>query len=196
MRKILSKKDYEKKTKRNNLIIGIFLGVTMLISLLGYSLMSNENESTEKIEYKGKLFTNSNGLWQTNIGGFIFSFIYSPKESFIFNSEINYLNKYANLPLYVYLENLENSESYEAFNEIYRNLFYTNKIVQRIQYACLEGEKCEEDVPIKNCSENMIIIKESNTSHLYQKDNCVFIEGKKEDLVKITDSFLLKIIDL
>ncbi len=193
MRKIISKQKQEKKTKRNNLIVGMLLLGVMLFSVIGYSLMSKESETIQKIDYNGQIFVNSNGLWQTQLGDFVFSFAYSPGEMFIFNSELNSIQSYVDLPLYVYIEK---QEDYAALNEIYRNLFYNNKIVQRLQYACLEGEECEGDYPIKDCSTNMIIIKENNSSKLYQKENCVFIEGERQDLTKIADSFILKIVGL
>ena len=34
------------------------------------------------------------------------------------------------------------SDNSEAETEIYKNLFYQNQIVQRVQEACLAGEKC------------------------------------------------------
>lgn len=190
MRKIISKKEQEKKEKRRNLIGGIVLVIVMLFSTIGYSLLSKESESIEKINYEGKNFIKQNGLWTTQIGDFSFSFVYSPQETFIFNSQVDYLNEYVNLPLYIY------SEDQNAINEVYRNLFYDNSIVQRAQLACLEGEACEGDYPIKNCSDKLIVIRESNLSSLKQQDNCVFIEGKSENLVKLTDSFLLKITGL
>jgi hypothetical protein len=65
-----------------------------------------------------------------------------------------------------------------------------------MQEACPEGQTCEEDVPTKNCTNNFIIIKAANESSIKQDKNCVFIEGKSENLVKLTDSFLYKITEI
>ena len=100
------------------------------------------------------------------------------------------LSNYYNKPLYI------SSENSEIANEIYKNLFYYNQIVQRIQNACLEGEGCEGNLPIKNCEDNIIIFKESENNEIIQEKNCVFIKGKKEDLVKLSDDFLFKIIGI
>lgn len=191
MRRIISRNAEEKKRRRNQLLIGGILIVVMVFSVLGYSLGNqNENsENTEKIIYNGYKFTKSNGFWTTKIGNFQFSFKYNPNETEDINvQQINYLNNYTGKPLYI------SSENSEADNEIYKNLLYTNEIVQRVQYACLEGEKCaDENLPVKTCDDNFVIIKEKENNGVKQEKNCVFIEGKKEDLTRVTDSFLFKI---
>ena len=78
-------------------------------------------------------------------------------------------------------------------NEIYRNL---TGIVERTQAACIEEKECPEDWPIKDCSNNFIIIKESNESKIIQQDKCVFIYGESENLTQIADGFLFKIMEI
>lgn len=188
MRKIISKEDKRKKKKRNQLIIGIILVVVMFFSVLGSSVNREGDDKTEKIKYNGIDFTKESGLWNAKISNLQFSFVYNPQETGKINSSLNKLEDYAGKPLYIY------SENRETLTEIYRNLFYQNLIAQRVQEACIWEEKCEGDFPIKTCSDNFIIIKESENSQIYQQENCVFIEGKKEDLVRLADSFLFKII--
>ena len=65
-----------------------------------------------------------------------------------------------------------------------------------MQSACLSEEKCEGDFPIKTCSDNFIIIQENKTKEIKQTENCVYIGGEKEELVKLTDEFLYKIIGI
>ena len=194
MRTILSKKESEKKAKKKQLVGGIILIVIMFLSTIGYSILSNEKTSdktqNESLNYKGYVFTKNYGAWDLSIGQLNFSFLYSPKEVPIFDSEINYLNSYQGKPLYIL------SSSSDAELEICRNLFYLNGIVERVQNACLEGEQCSGDYPVKTCQDNFIIIKTTNTSSIKQQDNCVFITGKQENLAKISDSFLLKTLDL
>jgi len=70
-----------------------------------------------------------------------------------------------------------------------------------VQSACLDEEAdifnltsaCETNSPIKNCADNFIIIRESNETKIMQNENCVFIQGKKENLIKITDEFLFNV---
>ncbi|MCK9570609.1 hypothetical protein M0R72_16795 [Candidatus Pacearchaeota archaeon] len=186
MRKIISKETDAKKQRRTQFIVGILLVLIMVLSTIGYSL-NNQEDNSEKIIYNEFEFVKENNLWNTNVGNFQFVFLYNPTETEEIESDLNYLNEYDNLPLYIY------SENSDAMMEIYRNLFYYNQIVERVQEACPEGEKCDEEIPIKNCTNNFIIIKKSEISEVRQEDNCVFISGKDEDLARITDGFLFKI---
>ena len=190
MRTIISKKDEQKKAKRNQFILSIILIMVMFSSIVGYSLSGLNETNSKSIVYNGINFVQNNNLWYANIGDFQFSFFYNPTEVEQINSELNLLNQYKNLPLYIY------SENSDAEAEIYRNLFYSNQVIQRMQYACLETEECAEEIPIKNCSDNFIIIKKSEENKIIQQENCVFIEGKEEDLIKLSDSFLFKIMGI
>lgn len=187
MRRITSKKKEAKKQKRNQLIVGIILILIMVLSIIGYSF-NNSNNEEEKIIYNEVEFIKQDNLWYANIGDFQFSFRYNPEETGESNYQLNRLDTYSGEPLYIY------SKHSEAEVEVYRNLFYYNQIPQRIQYACFEEENCNGDYPVKNCSDNFIIIEEAENNEILQDENCVFIKGKSEDLTKLTDSFLFKII--
>jgi hypothetical protein len=188
MRKIVSKEAEEKKRRRNQFFIGGILAIVMLLSTIGYSLNGSEKTSTTRVIYKDVEFNLASGFWNANIGNYLFSFKFNPNEAEKINSDFNSLNSYSEKPLYIY------SENSEAEQEIYNNLFYQNQIVQRVQYACPENEKCLGDYPVKTCTDNFIIIRESSVSEVNQQDNCVFISGSKENLAKLSDGFLLKII--
>lgn len=187
MRKIISKKEEDKKNRRMQLVVGFFLILIMALSTIGYSLNNNQENNSEKIIYNGIEFVVENNLWTANIGNFKFGFLYNPTETEKINSTLKYLNEYNNLPLYIY------SENSDAMMEVYRNLFYSNQIVERVQEACPEGKICNEEIPIKNCTNNFIIITKAEVREVRQEQNCVFISGKDEELVKITDGFLFKI---
>jgi hypothetical protein len=194
MRRIVSKQIEERKRKRGRLIAGIVMVAVMFFSVVGYSFMGRDGESNGeglKLTYNNLEFIKENGLWITTLGNFKFSFRYSPTEVDKVSSLLNLLNTYSGKPLYF------SANGPEA--EIARNLFYQNQIAQRVQYACIEGEKCvNTDYPMKTCQDNFFIIKESdsNSTKVEQRQNCVFIEGKKEDLIKLTDSVLFKIIGI
>lgn len=191
MRRIESKEQAEKRSKRNQLIVGGILIFVMLSSTLGYGFISKEEQntgSTKKIVYNGYEFVNQNDIWTLSLGQYIFGFKFNPKEVDQINSSINFLNNYVGKPLYI------SSESSEAEVEIYRNL---DQVVLRRQYACLEGENCTNpEYPIKTCADNFIIIQENEKSNITQIENCVFVKGKKENLTAMTDEFLFKILNV
>jgi hypothetical protein len=190
MRKIISRESEEKKRKRNQLIIGGILIVVMALSTIGYSLNSGNktNDGTSSLIYNKLQFTKTSGFWNVQSSNLALAFTYNPNEVNKTNSDLNLIGSYSNKPLYIY------SENSNAATEVYRNFVYLNKIVLRMQDACPVNQTCKEDVPTKNCTDNFIIIKASNeTTSIKQNQNCVFIYGKAENLVKQTDSFLYKI---
>lgn len=188
MRKIQTRKDKSRKEKRNRWIIGGILIFFMLGSTFGVIVNSfGENGSAERIKYNGYEFIYQNGFWILEKEGQNFIFRYNPEEVERISGEVNYINSYQDKPLYIY------SEDYVSEVEIYNNL---GEFVQRFQGACFEEENCNEDLPIKDCSNNFIIIKEANMSSIIQEEGCVFIEGPKENLTKITDEFLFKILEI
>ena len=190
MRKIISKYKEGKRKRRNGMIIGLILVGVMLFSVLGYAFRGGGNDDVEKLNYNGFEFVEQNGFWFTSIENFQFAFRYNPQQVEEIDSELKYLENYYGKPLYI------SSENSEAELEIYRNLFYQNQIVQRMQSACLEEEECDENLPVKTCENNFIIIKKNNNSEIIQEENCVFIKGGEENLTKITDEFLFKILGI
>ena len=191
MRRISSKYQENKKRRRNQFIIGSVLIFVMFSSVLGFAFSNphsggrvddiNSN-NVNSINYNGFEFTEQNSFWILNQNNINFIFRNNPHEVPRINSELKDLNNYNGKPLYIF------SESIEAESEIYTNLF---QLVERIQNACLE--ECDENLPIKTCEDNFIIIKEGDEK-IVQDNNCVFITGKIEDLTKLSDEFLYKIL--
>jgi len=196
MRKITTKSSEAKRKKRNQIIIGVVLVFVIFGSVFGVIVNSfgKDKNSSKKINYNGLEFLEQNGFWFTDTEGMNFVFKYSPEQTkdILFYKN---LEDYYDQTLYI------SSESDEASTEIYRNM---NEIVQRMQSACLgrlnnltnetsiEGE-CDESLPVKTCDNNIIIIREGNFSDIREEDNCVFVEGEKENLTMITDEFLYRL---
>ena len=188
MKKLVSKSEQKKKQKRNQLIIGLILIFVMFGSVFGIIVNSfGKDSSNENVNYNQYEFINQNGVWYVDMGDYYFAFKYNPTEVNETGDNLNFLTNYYNKPLYL------KSDNYEAALEIYQNL---NQFVERMQEACVSENDCEGDLPIKDCSNNFIIIREASENKITQQENCVYIEGKEEDLVKLTDSFLLTITGL
>lgn len=190
MRKITSKHDEEKKQRRTRLVLGFFLIFIMLFSTLGYAFSYISNQATqntqtaETINYNGFQFTNQNGFWISSVNGNSFILKNNPNEVPEIISKLNGISSYKNKPLYIF------SESIEAESEIRTNMAIFS---ERIQNACIEGASCEGNFPIKNCNDNLIIIKKGEQESVTQENNCVYIIGKQENLGKLADRFLLNI---
>jgi hypothetical protein len=156
----------------------------MVLSSLGYSLQSgNGGNGTTKIKYNGYDFVITDGFWTTDTGSLKLSLMYSPREMENISASVKPLSNYYNKPLYIY------SEDSSAEQEVTRNI---GGVVQRIQRACIKNEPCEGNSPIKSCEDNIIIIKRDGKTEIKQDNNCVYIHGTEENIVKNADLFLLK----
>jgi hypothetical protein len=180
MRRIKTKENEAKKRKRNQVIVGSILIVLMLLSTAGYAFQSLDGSSLKTIEYNGYEFTGNNGNWNTNIGAIPLRFVYNPKQ--IVDKEVlelkNIDNYYgSNLSIY--------SESYDAEQEIMTNLQF---IVEEIDQIV---DKEEID-----CNTKTIVIEKSESSEIIQENECVFIKGKDNELIRLTDSFLYDIFEI
>lgn len=190
MRKIISKNVAHKKKRMNKILLSFGMIFIMFSSILGYAFQSfggNNVDVTEQglevTTFNGFDFTQQSGFWVLDFNGLNLIFRYNPSQVIKSDSIINLLLNYEAKPLYIYSENIQ------AKSEIRTNLF---GFVDSIEDACLEG-LCDES-KIKTCEDNFIIIKESEVNTIKQQDNCVFIEGKSEDLIKLTDGFLYKVL--
>lgn len=188
-KRIFSAKDKKSKDRFNQILVGLVLIFIMFLSVLGYALSGNQEESDngKKVVYNGFEFVNQNGYWKNNLDNFQFGFRYNPNEVQIIEADLNYANTYYDKPLYL------ESEDMQATSEIYTNL---NQIAQRMQNACIDENDCEGDLPVKDCSNNFIIIKEAPVASIIQNESCVFISGPKENLTMITDEFLFNILGI
>lgn len=190
IRKIISKEDEEKRRKRNQIIVSVVLVSIMLLSTLGYSFGTNSGQNSNSptiLNYNGYDFTYLNGLWIVNVSENTFGFASNPNDAYSVNSQVKSLSNYSEKILYLY------SENPDAESEILRNLYL---ISSGVVYACPEGQNCGAEVPVKNCADNFLIIREKNETSVYQNNGCVYLEGTAENLVKITDGFLMKIIGI
>lgn len=165
--------------------MGGILAAIMILSTVGYAINRESSEEGKKITYKEIEFVQQDDSWFATIGNVEFAFRYNPQETEDIASFLTIgINDYSGKPLYI------SSDNFDAEIELYRNL---DSIILRRQYACLEGENCKnEEYPVKTCEYNFIIIKEANSNSITQENNCVFIEGNKNETIRLIDKFLYK----
>ncbi len=195
IRKIQTKEEADKKSKRNQLIVGIILVGLMILSSVGYAFVHEDNGigSTTKASYNGFSFLKSGELWGVSISGQNFYFKNLPQDTSnasVSLGSIN-LNSYSAKPIYF----VGFDKSYEATRELITNL---GNSVLRYQDACLNGTLCaDSELPVKTCSENIIIFSEVqqssnlNQTKVYTNGNCVYITG---DYTLGADAFLYKLL--
>ena len=177
--------------------MGVFLIFIMLFSTVGFAFLNNPNDSEQNyidnIEYKGMEFNSDGYFWYFEVDDVPFVTLYNLQELVddeVSFSSANTLSNYHNQPLYYF-------GSDEGASEIDRNL--RSRFVLRTGEACIDGEKCEDDLPIKDCTDNLIVFKtvsDGTDERMYQEDKCVFIVARKANIAKYADAFLFDILDL
>ena len=189
MRRIIPKHEEVRKKKKNQFIVGGVLIFIMIFSMLGYAFQSQIfNSSTPStnanVTYNGMTFTNENGFWATVYDNERLSFSYLPSQ--IFESNLtNFTKSLGDLkdkPLYI------SSEDHNAESEMRFNLL---PFAEKIESACLEGEECQGE-QIKDCTDNFIVLREG-AEGVVQEQNCIFISGSGENLIKLADNVLFKL---
>ena len=189
MRKIETPEEKERRRKRNSMLAGSIMLFVLVLGTIGFAFSFNSgtqqtsNNPAQSGAQSGNTgFDNSLGKWGKEINGQMHYFLYSPEEVSDVNVELyKSLSDLSGRPLYI------DSVNSAANAEIAANL---GSYTLRMQEACYK--ECEKNLPIKSCTDNIIIIKESNESRVYQEDNCYFILGG----VRETDAFLHKILGI
>lgn len=200
IKRIISKEEQEKKHRRNMIVITVILGLIMLLSTLGYSFMSFDNSGstgkTTKIDYNGITFQQTtSGTWSFAYGGRNYETLFNPTEttSIITNIKTT-INNFYNKPLYFGINTPEDMQPNGNY-EITKNL---QGIYQKTQFSCIDSS-CTENYPLKNCSENNVIIFKpavSNISKITQQSNCIIITFASGQEEKSADAFLFNILNI
>lgn len=188
MQKIINKDNTEKKQRRNKIILSIILVVLMIFSTAGYAIYQSTGSGNKKVTYNGIKFTLGNdGYWHFSFLNQDFLTRYNPYEVSNISASISLkIDNYNNKILYFSYDS-----DRDGINEILQNL----KVENRVQYVCIDD--CNEDLPVKTCSDNIIIIQEFNsTSLIKQEQNCIYILAEPADIIKASDKFIFKILGI
>ena len=185
MRKIETQEEVEKKQKRNKIVIGFVLIFLMVFSTAGFALIGNDSGSNSQGNGQNSQESYYNGqYWVYNIEGQEYYFTNSKELTQNQNISVNIITTSTN---FIGSSLFIDSKSDIITNEISINL---GKFAARIQKACYG--KCDEDLPEKDCTENLIVYKSSEEKKVYQQGNCIFIDG---DLTTV-DAFLYKLLEV
>ncbi len=183
LRKIKTQAEIDRTKRRNQFFVGIVMIALLVVSTLGYSLISSDSDDdNSKVSEMGIDFFRMNGLWVTEFNGEVFRFQNLPSEISDIGVDVSFdLERYSGQLLYSVNPN-------EGISEILNNI---GRYILRYQEACLVNESCEKDLPTKDCENNLIIFETGNETKVYQNKNCIYITG---DGVKGADAFLYKVL--
>ncbi len=179
MRRIKSEKEIQARQKKIQLFVGISIAVLLLLSTIGYfasELFGGDGEvQPSNLEYGGRTYIRQNDILVLLVEDKPFYFANLPNESRGIYSDGASFQNYSGKPLYIV--NMQSSAQ--------RILINLDGIYSRWQTACLE-EGCEENLPVKNCTDNLMVFMKANETRVEQNENCVFFYG---DFEKGVDAF-------
>ena len=177
MRKIQSAAEIEADKKKKGRMLSVFMLIILVGSLLGYAIGFRQDDSS----------SNSNtGNSQVNGN----TYRYGDIDLYFTHTKSNVSD--VSVDTFLTINNYYGKKVYLSSN----NSAVKNEIISTlgnfvsIQEACYG--KCDSDLPEKTCSDNMIVWQNSKENKVYQKDNCVFIDGD----LKAADAYLYKIFGL
>lgn len=220
MRKIKTMADVERVRRRNNIILGVIMIALLVGSSLGYSLMSADGDSEDVVNEGGFDFVRDGGMWKAGIVDDVFGFRYLPSE--VSDVEMNVsieLGTYSGQPLYFvnpgegvseilgnigryvlrYQESCLQRDSEIRDLELgisgdddLANLSDSDGNVSLVN-GSVDEISCGGDLPVKDCSQNLIVFVQGNETRVYSEESCVFIVG---DVLRGSDAFLYKLLGI
>jgi hypothetical protein len=183
MRRIETREEKEKRQKKRTRIFSMIMLFIMIVSTLGYAFITFQEDSDNTKKTSGQAQAqNFDSRWILDYKGQQMALISSKESTKNISLELFLdINNYAGNSIY-----LDYGNSSAILYEIAQNL---QNYALRVLPACYGS--CDLNLPEKNCSDLLIVYKKANENKVYQKENCVFIEGD----VRAADAFIYKIFD-
>ena len=179
----------EPKRKKIKILLPIFICLIMITSILGFMSSSD----SEKVKYKGYVFREINNGWSTYIKDKQILLVNNPDE--LKENSTGVTLEKLNSAQKIYLS--INPEDNLFLSGLQNNIipFLTPKLVT----ACYEDTDACINLPLKDCKDavnsiKVILVKKSENSKFYYKDNCLVIEGDKEEIIKSIDRLTLELL--
>lgn len=161
----------------------------MVTSILGFMSSSD----SEKIKYNGYKFSEVNNGWLAHIGDDKIILLTNPNELNDYNIEVDINDLNSAQKIYLSINPKDNLFLGSLQNNIFP--FLSPKLVT----ACYEDNEDCANLPLKDCEDvndniKIILIKKSENSKFYYKNNCLVIQGTKEEVIKMIDKLTLELL--
>ena len=167
--------------------------------MIAKTLEGKENPKTNYM-YNGFVFVKVGPLWYTQwkVDNYIFNvpLHYGPLELKVVIAEGQLDERFNTGSYYITFDPYGSDFSYVAVSagEIGRNL--VEGLGAKIKSSCYQNHTVCAGKPIITCentNESVIFIKESNESKIVMQGNCLILQGKGEELLKVTDRVILQL---
>lgn len=153
----------------------VFIALILISSVIGFLYIPEQDSSSgtfsgSKRYNNIEFFQGQNNKWIAAVNNQQYLFDYLPEElSTITIPQIYILN---NPKLYIIFNASERNQEY-LLQKLEYNLRTLGKTVVQ---ACLTETDCP-DIPVKDCTEPGILLRESRENRVYLYESCIAIEG-------------------
>lgn len=179
----------KKKPLGKRILLPLFICFIMITSILGY--MSSTN--SEKVNYGDYKFIKFNNGWST----------YVNNQKIILNSNPIELENYT---IKIDLGDLNSAQKIYLSINPKDNLFLGGLesnifpyLRPKVIISCYEDNEECINLPLKDCKDankdiKIILVKKDKNSKFYYKDNCLVMQGNKEEVTKMIDGLVLELL--
>ncbi|MDO8563999.1 MAG: hypothetical protein Q7R87_03240 [Nanoarchaeota archaeon] len=174
MRQIGKVEDPDNGRKRNVMYMALFMLLTLVLSTVGFAFYYNDSSNSNSnsapvVEGESAPLTvqQQGNRWAVPFRGQYLYFAYPPNVTS--NVEIDIqkdVSDYYGQKLFI-----DYKKEY-IYSEIKDTL---GSYVLETSKACYGS--CLENIPEKTCEDNIIVFNETKFERVYQKDNCIFVDG-------------------
>ena len=193
MVKIKMREQMGEQQSRKKLILPIFLGLIMVMSIFGFiigqSTQDNQQVPDGGKTFGGHVFQRVNAGWVTTIDGREVIFRYLPDE--LSDIDISSIPSDALKKPKIYLSR----DPRQSYGLAERDIYHDLKPVTNLQLACgIDSEECK-NVPLKTCKDAdamtaVILFALSEGPSIAFENNCVSISGDAVHITKVMDKLL------
>lgn len=164
MRALETLESKERKARKMQIIVGIFLAVIMIGSTAGFAYYLREDTSSTA---EGDYFDGKYWIMQRNGQTF---YLYSSLDEIANVSSSLSPGDFIGQPFFI-------DAPLAVSQHILLNL---PGYFSRLQPACYGA--CEADLPEKDCSEPIIVYRDATENRVYKQNSCIFIEGDSRSI--------------
>ncbi|MEM2932980.1 MAG: hypothetical protein QW622_02115 [Candidatus Pacearchaeota archaeon] len=180
-----TKKEKEKKERNKRFVVSILIALIMILSVIGFTIEFAKRQEESKGEsgfYEYKVVLRNQAI--------IVRTLFLKNETQIRTNFIPYIDYFGGKKFYYYSDPSVRESSLRLLTYISYFSYLNEACVDESvgNYSCYN-----EELPIKNCKDNLLIFELSNETSIEKKENCIFIRGSSESLVEIDraiDNFL------
>ena len=198
-----AKKDALDETRQSKIFFYIIAFIIIfIIAVLSIRYFVPEKSDIQSYSYNGFVFTNITGLWFTDIQKAGTNTVYTvplrhgPRElqNVSIEGDVNSFRN--NTELHITFDPTGEDFTYIALaaSELSINLAQTLNITPVAACSVNDTVVCLGR-PIIDCEDSgeaAIYLRYGNETKVYVENNCIFIEGPEEEIMKSTDRLLLK----